>query len=200
MRYVSIDLETTGLNPETSDIIEFGAVIDDLENPKPIKELAKFHTYVSHEVYVGSAYAFWLNSVILEKLAHPDPKVYMYTKEQDLAELFRNFLQAEKFQSEKDSRIKITAAGKNFASFDLKFLTDKNVGFQRFINFHHRCFDPGSMYFQIGDKEIPATGECKKRAGLSEVVAHNSIDDALDVIRLIRFKVLGSVYEGGRTN
>ena len=31
MKYCSIDLETTGLNPKTSDIIEFGAVLDDLE-------------------------------------------------------------------------------------------------------------------------------------------------------------------------
>ncbi len=32
MRYVSIDIETLGLDPTCCDIVEFGAVIDDLES------------------------------------------------------------------------------------------------------------------------------------------------------------------------
>ena len=37
MRYISIDLETTGLDSENNQIIEFGAVLEDTNNILPTK-------------------------------------------------------------------------------------------------------------------------------------------------------------------
>ena len=53
MRYVSIDLETTGLDAINNDIIEFGAVLDDLADMKPLEELPRFHAYICKEEYRG---------------------------------------------------------------------------------------------------------------------------------------------------
>lgn len=36
MKYVSIDIETTGLNPEVHQVIELAAVLEDTENLRPI--------------------------------------------------------------------------------------------------------------------------------------------------------------------
>ena len=41
MKYISIDLETTGLSSETCEVIEFGAVLDDLTTLQPIESLPK---------------------------------------------------------------------------------------------------------------------------------------------------------------
>ena len=36
MKYASIDIETTGLDPETCAIIEIGIILDDLAERKPV--------------------------------------------------------------------------------------------------------------------------------------------------------------------
>ena len=36
MLYCSIDIETTGLNPKTCDIVQFAAVLDNLADPQPL--------------------------------------------------------------------------------------------------------------------------------------------------------------------
>ena len=52
MPYVSIDIETTGLDPETCQILEIGAVFDNWT--LPIRDLPTFHCYVVHKQIVGS--------------------------------------------------------------------------------------------------------------------------------------------------
>ena len=69
MRYVSIDIETTGLDPETCQILEIGAVWDDWT--KPIDELPVYHRLVVHKEYRGSAYALALNADSAEALVRP---------------------------------------------------------------------------------------------------------------------------------
>ena len=57
MKYVSIDIETTGLDPETCQILQVGAVIEDTQNLLPLEELPKFNCIVEHPAYTGSPYA-----------------------------------------------------------------------------------------------------------------------------------------------
>lgn len=42
MQYISIDIETTGLNPIEHDIIEFAAIIDEIGSNKPIENCQNF--------------------------------------------------------------------------------------------------------------------------------------------------------------
>ena len=69
MPYVSIDIETTGLDPETCQILEVGAVFDDWT--KAIGDLPKFHCYVIHKQIVGQPYALALNADTLRRIANP---------------------------------------------------------------------------------------------------------------------------------
>ena len=70
MYYLSIDIETTGLNPQTCDIIEFAAILDDLSNPQPVDSLPYFHAYIKQECFNGEPYALSMHSKTFEKIAY----------------------------------------------------------------------------------------------------------------------------------
>ena len=55
--YVSIDIETTGLDPETCQTLEIGAVFDNWT--LPIRELPTFHCYVVHQADHRHAHSAW---------------------------------------------------------------------------------------------------------------------------------------------
>ncbi len=79
-------------------------------------------------------------------------------------------------------------AGKNYASFDDRFLQQLPGGED--LHRFHRCIDPGMRYWNPRiDKVPPDTKTCLQRAGIDTEVQHEAIDDALDVIRLIRTSV-----------
>lgn len=180
MKYVSIDIETTGLNPESCQLIEFAAVVDDLLIANPIEKLPKFHTYIHHGIYQGDPYALAMHVNIFKKLAKfPDDDII---ESHSLFAAFANFLTGEGGYS--DLSNKIVAAGKNFANFDLKFL--ERIP-NRFVKFHHRVLDP-AMYFidPLKDNEPPSSKICLERAGLSGEVAHTALEDAIMVVKLLR--------------
>jgi DNA polymerase III epsilon subunit-like protein len=68
MKYVSIDLETTGLNPHLHQILEFGAVIDDLSKPLNIDKLPRLHFYIDNGNITGDPYALTLNAGIIKTI------------------------------------------------------------------------------------------------------------------------------------
>lgn len=49
MQYLSIDIETTGLDPKKNQIVEIGAVLDHLGNTTPIEDLPKFRAVLMHK-------------------------------------------------------------------------------------------------------------------------------------------------------
>jgi hypothetical protein len=60
MKYVSIDIETTGIDKDWCDIIEFGAILEDTENHKSYEQAPQFHRYLKPprpEGYRGELYA-----------------------------------------------------------------------------------------------------------------------------------------------
>jgi len=162
-------------------------VIDDLSDPKPIKDLPKFQCYIRHPEYKGEAYALQMNHKILKILALNEEKHTIY-ETYDVAYFFNLFL-LENGYNPGDT---IVAAGKNFAKFDWQFMKGEPLNLDKMpdLKFHHRMIDPGSMYMSKDDDAVPGTEECQRRAGLKVHVAHNAIDDAYDVIRLIRYKKL----------
>lgn len=198
-RICSVDLETTGLNPKTCDIIEFGAVLDDLANPKPLNELPRFHCYfLPHEegTFRGEPYALSMHPVIFKRIAEREKeenKKYKFTSPMRFGNLFKRFLVDNGYKLEHD-KVTITAAGKNFAAFDLRFLEEK-TDMLNHVNVRHRIIDPAILYLDGNDTSLPNMNMCKARMGLVGEVAHNAIDDAFDVIQLIRFK-LGAIFKG----
>lgn len=192
-RYVSIDLETTGLDPDKCQVLEIGAVIEDWESP--ISELPSFQCFVRHEEYRGESYALSMNQRIFDILANTivnPPSVYSLVKAahverhiydiSDVSLRFAQWLNRNGFCNEL-----IVVAGKNFASFDLQFLR-RLLDFNEVISrFHHRYIDPSMLYWNpVVDATPPSMRKCLEKAGIEDVLKHDAIDDACIVIKLIR--------------
>jgi DNA polymerase III epsilon subunit-like protein len=80
----------------------------------------------------------------------------------------------------------INVAGKNFATFDKKFI-DQIEKFYHFVRFRQRVLDPSVLFTNWkSDLTLPDLTVCKERAGLDPFVSHDSLDDAWDVIQLFR--------------
>jgi DNA polymerase III epsilon subunit-like protein len=84
---------------------------------------------------------------------------------------------------------KLNIAGKNFSSFDAKFL-EKYYAFKTAIldRARHRVLDIGSMYVTKGDSFIPDLKHCLERAGLNNEVPHTAVEDAVLVVKAAQFK------------
>jgi len=200
MKYVSIDIETTGLDPKHNDILEFAAVYDDLREDVEVDKLPTYHAYVYREddLYRGSAYALALNHKILSILAGRGKSgygIHNYQNSEGLLFSFFNWLDKVNYPDPANSHMVgedlylcITPAGKNFASFDKRFLEEQCV-MPKQLRFSHRVFDPGVLYFRLGEDDmLPDSKVCMKRAGLSGEVAHTALEDAKMVVRLIRHR------------
>lgn len=192
MIYASIDIETTGLDPKKHDIVEFGALLEDTSKNIEISKLPKFHAYILPPVgdeYVGSPYALSMHPKIFRKIAERI-EGYSYLHPNKLGFAFKTFLLNNGYTSNRD-KITINVAGKNFAAFDYQFLLEK-TDFDKHIKIRHRIIDPAILYLKDGDEALPGTSECLIRMqdemGITREydIAHEAIDDAIDVIKLLR--------------
>jgi oligoribonuclease len=196
MRYVSIDIETTGLDSDHDQILEFAAIIEDTNNPLPFDEIPKFTAILNHERIMGSPFAINLNARIFKILAEiPESNEYgdYITKHNiydptRVASYFHAWLTLNDFDVDFNNKVEIIAAGKNFASFDKLFL-EKLQGFKGLIRLSHRSIDPATLYCDFkNDEKLPSLDTCKKRAGIDGEVTHNALEDAWDVIEVLRKK------------
>jgi len=184
MKYVSADLEMLGLDIKCS-IIEFGAVLDDLTDIKPLNELPRFHTYIIQNQYIGEPYAMAMHSKILYRIDAKE-EGYQYTYPTKLGLQFKKFLIKHGYE-EKKGRVTLNLAGKNFMAFDDKFLRE-HTDFHKHINIRARTLDPGPLYYEPGDETLPSLSLCLERAGEESEVRHTAIEDSIDVIKLLRKK------------
>lgn len=201
MRYISIDLETTGLDPEKNQILEFGAVLEDTNNILPIEELPRYHAYVTHPGgnIFGNIFALNLNAGIIEKLKNQKEleNQYNYVSIDDLAHDFMYWCFTQGFElktmnegrtNEYRTTESLVIAGKNFSSFDKLFLN--NVPrWNKHVKMKTRVLDPAILFIDWhNDAAPPSLDECKVKAGIEGVVTHTAIEDAIDVIKLLRTK------------
>jgi hypothetical protein len=78
------------------------------------------------------------------------------------------------------------AAGKNFVSFDQKFL-ERLPRWKQVFKIRRRVLDPAILFVDwTNDTAVPGLSLCKERAGLPSLVTHNAVEDALDVVMLLR--------------
>ena len=153
MRYISVDIECTGLDPLTCDIIEFGAVLEDSDKSVPVLDLPTFHCYLVKDSYVGEPYALSMHPTIFRRIAErhleENRSKYSYLNASSLGNAFKKFLANNGYTIERDKAL-ITAAGKNFSSFDLQFLKHKS-DFLKHIDVRSGVLDPGILYLE-GDE------------------------------------------------
>ena len=92
----------------------------------------------------------------------------------------------------KYKKIYLTPAGKNFSTFDKNFIDPLLSNISRsveIIKFRSRVLDPAILYVDwVNDDALPSLSSCKERACLNPLVTHDALDDAWDVIELLRKK------------
>ena len=224
MIYVSIDIETTGLDNDNSQTLSIGLVVEDTNNLKPFDELPKLEVAIIRERLDGEIFALNMNrdlisDILSYKLAKTTEdrkeierrtgREYLY--EEDVTKRIFHFLYDNKaldggpdltvdFERMVEvvngrtypaltSKMKpyyFNAAGKNFANFDNKFL-ERLPRWKQCLRARGRTIDPSILFVDWkNDEAIPGLSLCKERAHLNPHVTHNAIDDAMDIVKLLR--------------
>lgn len=189
MKYLSIDIEATGLE-EHDLIIEFAAVPIDGEN-KILNKDQTFHRFIQCPSYEEleprlNPWVIKNNKELIEK-AHLEGLAMNAFKE-DL----RQYLQSEPIKNFFDHK-PIVLFGKSLSAIDLPFL--KRDLSAEFMNqfFSHRTLDITCLtYAYIDSKKLPAKtesgSELMNHFNMGEV-AHTALEDAINTAKLY-FKLL----------
>ncbi len=180
MKYVSVDIETTGLNPEENDILQIAMVVEDTNNIVPLDKLPFINIFIDHKEIRVNSKTFNLFQRNFKKWSNAGDKLDQY----DAMEALEDFL---KKHFSVDTRI--TLAGKNAGSFDLQFLKQMEFFEYMDITFDHRVLDPASLFVDFSeDERLPSLPTCLERIGVEDVVSHDAYEDALQVIQVLRTK------------
>lgn len=197
--FVSIDLETTGLDAQKCQILEIGLVFDNstvqVEHQhidKYLETLPTARCYIKHERIVGEAYALMMNANIIKQLALAHRQRFSIAE--DNTEIIRAYDAAQWVNDQIKTLIpfeqqkRVTVAGKNFQSFDIHFLRNLEDWAKTEESLNRRVLDPGTLYFNPLEEDVPPSlDECLQRAGWKDrKVNHTAVEDAKDVLRVLR--------------
>lgn len=222
MKYISIDVETTGLERDRYQILSIGAILEDTTKKLPFDEIPKFHAAILHNEITGSPFALNMNKDLIESIVYYQTaqdqdekndlvqmKGMQFLKEEDVVEQFYrwlydigmvqpdpNFINNQMVRLEngksypmltsKTKPVTINVAGKNFASFDKLFL-ERLPRWQQVIRIRQRIIDPSVLFTHWdSDDSLPSLKTCKERGKIDGIVTHNALEDAWDVIQLLR--------------
>ena len=109
MKIVSLDIETSGLDPKSCVILEVAMVIEDTDSPEvEVDYLPAISNIVSHEGFYGEPTALYMNRDLIRILSTGE-------------ELSRVLSATEKWLEGQLGMPPYTVAGKNVAGFDLPF-------------------------------------------------------------------------------
>jgi oligoribonuclease len=219
MVYVSIDIETSGLDHEKNKVLSIGAIIEDTEKKLPYEDCPKFNAIVLQNEIVGSPRAITMNKEIIAMIGeylegtdetrhlmntHSD---YSFYESDDVVKQFYYWLETNglgyglmnsgHYGKAQDGKwlplinsatkpITLNVAGKNFGTFDKLFL-QQLPWWQKLIRTRQRVIDPAILMVDWkNDTSLPNLTTCKERAGVSGIVTHNALEDAWDVIEVLR--------------
>jgi hypothetical protein len=212
MKYVSIDIETAGLGDDVT-LLEIGAIVEDTTIPYKYKDIPKFEAIIDRNIIVGEPYALRMNARIIDILAEyqdiKDPEAKAKFKrdnniysEIEAVEAFHRFIwekyvdNGEEYKSpfsksqkgKPSPPVRVACAGKNFGTFDRPRL-QKLKGISAALRFDHRILDPAILFVDWAeDAKLPGLDLCKTRAGIKGKVTHKAVEDAWDVIEVLRVK------------
>lgn len=163
MRWVSIDVETTGTDINKHDLLEIAAITDNNYT---------FHGLIKHEnIYIATD-VIRLHRQLLDELyvAHPvvsekNNSWYVVGHERIVAESFDRFLKINH-----DNK-KWTGVGKNFGGFTYSFLRQLESKYNLAYNLSYRSIDLGTLFWDL-KSELPSSNQL----GSKEV--NRAMDDA----------------------
>ena len=207
MLYTSIDIETSGLDTENNQVLSIGAVIEDTTKKLSFEDIPKFNAIVLQRQITGSPRALTMNKNIISQMGdylegdgvmrQKLQRTIDFYEKDDVAKAFYEFLYPhfateshgtfgnKKFWGDAKPLL-INVAGKNFGTFDNVFLK-KLPWWQKLIIAKQRILDPAMLYLDWNnDEELPSLSNCKDRAGVKGVVTHDALEDAWDVVEVLR--------------
>lgn len=205
MKYISLDIKTTGLDKETGQILQIACIAEDTDKDTPLEELPYLDVIIKADYIMGEPYGVNMNSNLIKIISEGKDSRLIDLK--DFPTYFNDFLIKAGFEYHdcthsrfidsdwmldirtklNDMPIKIPIAGKNVASFDIPWVDHHISEFKNYFKFHHRTLDVGSLLVDFKqDSWIPTLDECKKRLGIEGAVTHDALEDARDVIKVIR--------------
>ena len=211
MIYTSIDIETSGLDSEKHKVLSIGAIIEDTEKKLPYEDCPKFNAIVLQNEITGSPRALTMNKEIIAMIGeylegtnetrhlmntHSD---YSFYEKDEVVKKFYEFLWVNGYGDAVPNQLLVTSkidsnskpitlnvAGKNFGTFDKLFLQEL-PWWQKLIRTRQRVLDPAILMVDWkNDKSLPNLTTCKERADIQGIVTHNALEDAWDVIEVLR--------------
>jgi len=218
MKYVSIDIETSGLDHEKNCVLSVGAIIEDTETKLPFEECPKFNVIVLQREIVGSPRAITMNKELIAMIGEyleGDDELkqnyqthleYQFLEKEDVIKEFYWWLERNGYFQSNNSNgyvqvddgylkpminsntkpITLNVAGKNFGTFDKLFL-QQLPWWQKLIKTRQRVLDPAILCVDWkNDESLPSLTTCKERTNIEGIVTHNALEDAWDVIQVLR--------------
>jgi hypothetical protein len=223
MKFISIDTETTGLNPETCQLLSFGAIIEDTEKKLPFDQIPKFHCAIlrgERDILQGELFALNMNKNLIESITQysiaktqeeKNDLVQMtgmhFLKEDEVVKAFFHFLidhgaiapehdysktveiingKTYPILGTKMKPFHLNIAGKNFHAGDQAYI-ERLPRWKQVFRIRNRHIDPSVLFVDWkNDESMPGLGVCKERAKIEGIVTHDALEDAWDVVQLLR--------------
>lgn len=198
MKLVSIDIETTGLNPVVDKILSIGCVICDTTNKNDFKFL-EIRNFCNIDNLIISDVVKNMNKELLDDLNYLNSNnnylnkrdFYIaknYYVESDITQVLKEFFEKNGIDPKR-----VNVCGKNFATFDKLFL-ERLPNFKEIIRFRQRIIDPAILYVDWeNDESLPDLQTCIERSNLEElkgkIVQHTALDDAIVTLKLVLNKI-----------
>ena len=188
MRCVSLDLETTSLDPATGQIIEIGLVAVDTNSEKGI--IGEYSAFVLpnglNGRYVGEADAMFMHRGMIQEIHNLHMRGSIDDRligENGIILSIVDHLQLWGFNTDK-----IVLAGKNIGGFDMRFLR-ATLFFDTYLErrISHRFLDVGPLSLRPSDMVVPDLPECASRWQVPNPnpMSHRALDDARVVANII---------------
>lgn len=186
MKVFALDVETTGLDVATDQVLEVAVVVDDLQvgvPARPFAELPTFRGAIYRTRVTGSPAALAMNAALLERIskrpAATQDTLPVYPSELSLAANLDWFLTSHR------SDQPITVVGFNVWKLDIPILRKMMAKTGSFLGEHHRAIEVGSLYARPEDQRVPSSQECCSRAGRAADTFGPDHDPVIDCHRAL---------------
>ncbi len=217
MKIICIDVETTGLDPKTCQLLQAAFVlVDTKDTTTPVAERPSLVVDVLHDLYVGEPYAFSMHTELLrqhdkwkrEKAgARPGTPGALTLQDAGAGAYHVIIGKADETLPWYPNESVITGyvrtwlttvgcterrptpAGKNYGTFDAQFLPESTRGL-----FRHRAYDPGSAlvdWAQDGEVLPDLQTLMRRHIDPAYVVKHGALEDARAVADLLLAHING---------
>lgn len=208
---ISLDLETTGLDPRKDDILEVGLVLfDPLAWPGTFGSCRTYR--VMWDRLAGDPTALVMNAPLIKRIEEVKTICRKYSIDNPISgrellalDLAKDVMIKDSVVWERDDAIyvrpeyliptiaswfrdlgfeRVTLAGKNVASFDMSFLEAHALEYiSTPLKYNRRLLDVGTLWYSpsVDGDVLPNSSAVFKRAGVTHDVTHTALQDALDV-------------------